>query len=179
MTLLTVDEFREHVTTSLGDDAIQRLLDDAEAAITAYAGAVGVAVEIVSGGSGRVSVSRPIAAVTTVVERDGGSSPVTLSTNDWEPIGRFVLGRTRYGTNDWGVWRSPVRVTYTPVDDTATRKIVQLELCRLTIATNPGLASETVGAWTQTYASIGSKSVPEQRADILSRLRETALFAVA
>jgi hypothetical protein len=31
MTLLTVDEFREHVPTTLVDDAIQRLLDAAEA----------------------------------------------------------------------------------------------------------------------------------------------------
>jgi len=44
----------------------------------------------------------------------------------------------------------------------------------LELDTKPGLASETVGAWTQTYSSIGSKSVPDQRADILSRLRQSS-----
>jgi hypothetical protein len=178
MTLLTVDEFREHVTTSLGGDAIQRLLDDAEAQIDAFAGAVGSAVDLVTGGGSRIVTTRPIASVTTVVERDGGSSPVSLATDDWELFGTFLLLRSRHGTNDASYWRGPVRVTYTPVDDTDTRKIVQLELVRLEMTTNPGLASETVGAWTQTYSSIGSKSVPEQRGDILSRLHQAAGFAV-
>ena len=177
MALLTVDEFREHVTTSLGDDAIQRLLDDAEAQIVAFAGEVGTATELVFGGTDRIVTSRPIASVTTVVERDGGSSPVTLATDDWEQLSRFVLLRSRFGTNNHRTWRGPVRVTYTPVDDTDTRKIVQLELIRLELSTNPGLASETVGAWTQTYAQ-GSRTVPEHRGDILSRLREVASFAI-
>lgn len=176
MTLLTVAEFEEHVTTTLGDAAIQRLLDDAEDTINAFAGAVGSAVELVSGGSTRITTSRPVSAVTSIVERDGWSSPITLAADDWELVNRFQLVRLRYGTNSYSSWRGPVRITYTPVDDTDTRKIVQLELVRLAITTNPGLASETVGAWTQTYSSIGSKSVPEQRADILSRLRETAGF---
>lgn len=177
MTLLTVDELQEHVQTTLGDDALQRLLDDAEAAITAYAGAVGTAVEIVNGGAGRISVSRPIDSVTTIVERDGWTSPVTLAVDDWETYGRFELTRLRTGTNSSRAWRGPVRITYVPVDDTATREMVQVELIRLSIATNPGLASETVGAWTQTYAS-GRKSIPDQRGEILSRLRETAAFVV-
>jgi hypothetical protein len=177
MTLLTVDELREHVTTSLGDDALQRLLDDAEAAITAYAGEVGAAVEIVSGGSPTLTVGRPIESITSVRERDGWQTPTTLATDDYEQIGPFVLGRLRYGTNSAPTWRGPVRVTYAPVDDTATREIVQLELVKLAISFNPALASETVGAWTQTFVS-SQKTYPEQRGDILARLRYVAAFAV-
>lgn len=178
MTLLTVDELREHVTTSLGDDALQRLLDDAEAAITAYAGEVGTAVEIVTGGSPTLTVGRPIESITSVRERDGFQSSTTLATDDYEQLGSFVLGRLRYGTNSAAHWRGPVRVTYTPVDDTATREVVQIELVKLEISFNPALASETVGAWTQTYIS-SQKSYPEQRGDILGRLRYAAAFAVA
>lgn len=180
MTLLTVDELKEHVTTSLVDAALQRLLDDAEAAITAFAGDVASATEIVNGGAARISVSRPIDAVTAVVERDGSYSPVTLATDDWEQVGRFELARLRFGTNSSSHWRRPVRVTYTPVDDTATRKIVQLELVKLEIAYNPALASETVGAWTQTFASSSgiNKTYGERRGDILARLREAAAFLV-
>jgi hypothetical protein len=170
---------RELVPTTLGDDAVQRLLDDAEAAITAYAGAVGTAVELVTGGYERIVTTRPVASLTSIVERDGGFSPVTLDTTDYELFAPFVLLRKRTGTNQSSHWRGPIRVSFVPVDDTNTRKIVQIELCKLEMATNPGLASETVGAWTQTYSSIGSKSVPEQRADILSRLREGPLMAVA
>jgi hypothetical protein len=58
MTLLTVDQFREHVETSLVDDAIQRLLDDAEAEIIRYAGDLGSITELIDGGSSRLVLSR-------------------------------------------------------------------------------------------------------------------------
>lgn len=182
MTLLTVDELREHISTSLVDDAIQRLLDDAEAAITAYAGPayedlMDPLEELVSGGSARISVSRPIGSIDSVTERDGWSTPVFLETDDWEQTSRFTLGRLRYGTNRWSVFRDPVRIAYFPVDDTATRKMVQVELIKLEIAFNPALSSETVGAWTQTYTA-SNRSYPEWRNDILGRLVETAGFVV-
>lgn len=177
MTLLSVEELREHVTTGLGDTALQRLLDDAEAAITAYAGAVGATEELVSGGGSRITTTRPIASVGSIVERDGGLSPVTLSVDDWELRGRFVLARLSLGTNQSSSWRGPVSVTYTPVDDTATREVVQVELVKLAIAFNPALASETVGAWTQTFVS-SNKSYADQRGEILARLREAPAFAV-
>lgn len=177
MTLLTPTELREHITTSLEDDALQRLLDDAEDAITVYAGPVGSVVEVVPGGYPSLALARPIDSVTSIRERDDLQSPTTLATNDYEQRGRFGLWRLRFGTNSASYWRGPVRVTYVPVDDTATRKVVQVELCKLEIAFNPALASETVGAWTQTFVS-SQKSYPEQRADILARLRETAGMAI-
>lgn len=181
MTLLTVDELREHITTSLVDDALERLLDDAEAAIEQYAGPVASAVDLVDGGVSKIVLSRPVDAagdITTIVERSGRTSPVTLAVDDWALRGRYVLERVTGGTNSSSYWRGPVSVTYTPVDDTATRKMVQVDLIKLAISANPGLASETVGAWTQTFASLISKGVPELRGDILSRLRETAGFLV-
>ena len=180
MTLLTVDQLREHIVTSLVDDAIQRLLDDAEAAIVAYAGPVGSITELVPGGGLNIVLSRPIDAagdVASVIERATSSSPSTLATDDWALRGSFVLERLRTGTNGASWWRDRVSVTYTPIDDTATRKIVQVDLVRLEIAFNPALASETVGSWTQTYAA-SNRSYPEWRADALSRLVEAAGFAV-
>ena len=180
MTLLTVAQFREHVTTSLGDDAIQRLLDDAEAAIVAFAGPVGSITELVDGGGTRISLSRPIDAagdVSAISERADSSSPLTLAANDWALRGRYVLERLRTGTNGGIYWRLPVSVTYTPVDDTATRKMIQVELIKIEIAFNPALASETVGAWTQTYSST-NRTYPEWRADALGRLREPGMVVI-
>jgi hypothetical protein len=178
LTLLTVDELREHVTTTLGDDALQRLLDDAEAAIIEYAGEIGTLTEFVRGGAGTIVTSRPIDTITSIIERTDSYVPVTLATDDYRVRNSYVIDRLRLGTNRWLHWRGVVEITYEPIDDTATRKIVQAELIQLELDTKPGLASETVGAWTQTYSSIGSKSVPEQRLDILTRLKPTVGLSI-
>lgn len=178
MTLLDVAALREHITTGLVDAALQRLLDDAEAEIVRYAGPVGSVVEIVRGGGSQLAVSRPIASITAIRERDDNYSPITVATDDWEQIGQFVLSRLRFGTNSVGFWRGPVRVTYEPVDDTATRKVVQVELVKIEIANNPALASETVGSWTQMFSSNSAWNPEMARASALSRLREPSLAVV-
>src|SRR5690242_20031079 len=139
MTLLNVDELREHIATSLVDAALQRLLDDAEAAIVQFAGPVATVTELVDGGGSTIVLSRPVdlsTDVATVIERSTGFSPITVAVDDWALRGRFVLERLRTGTNGAGSWRGPVSVTYTPADDTATREVVQVELCRIEIAFN-------------------------------------------
>src|SRR5689334_11048517 len=111
MTLLTVDELREHITTTLVDAALQRLLDDAEAAIVQFAGPVASVTELVDGGGSTIVLARPIdsaGAVTTVIERSTGFSPIELLVNDWALRGRFVLERLRTGTNGATWWRGPV-----------------------------------------------------------------------
>src|SRR5688572_20353800 len=103
MTLLTADEFKEHVTTSLEDEAIERLLDDAEDTINAFAGPVGAVVEYVLGGTDRISTSRPIATISAIDERYGSHSPVTIADRHepGEPLARagagFVHAGRRHG----------------------------------------------------------------------------------
>ena len=60
-------------------------------------------------------------------------------------------------------------VTYRPPDDTANRVRVAIELVKLEFAFNPGLASQTIGTWSEAYTS-GGKSYAEQRAEILASL---------
>lgn len=177
MTLLTVDELREHVATTLPDTALQRLLNDAEDAIVAFGGVVASEVELVDGGVGLIATSRPIGSITSIIERAGLSSPVTLAANDYQQTGRYLLRRLTTGTNSALRWRDPVQVSYVAEDDTDTREIVQLELVRIEISFTPGLASETVGSWTQTYVA-GNKTHPELRAEALGRLREPGMVIV-
>lgn len=178
MTLLTVEELREHVATSLVDDALQRLLDDAEAEIDRYAGPLGVPVtELIDGGYGRVITSRRVSSVTSIVET-AGSSTTTLSGDDWRLRSAYVVERLSTGTNPRWRWSDLVTIVYLPVDDEATRKVVQLELVKLEIAFTPGLAAETVGAWTQQYVTSGSAPLDEQRAAVLSRLADPSMAVV-
>jgi hypothetical protein len=81
--LLTLAELRQHVKTELVDEALQRLLDDAELAIIGIGG----------------------------------------------------------------------RIEDATVDDTATRRLVAIELVKLSIGNNPGLASQSLGEWSESYRS--------------------------
>jgi hypothetical protein len=178
MTLLTVGEFREHAPSTLVDAAIQRILDAAEAEITAYAGPVGSAVtERVRAGGSTLVVSRRVSAVTSITETRW-STDTLLATNDWRLRSSYVIERLRTGTNPAGTGPGEVAVVYTPEDDTAVRKMVQVELSKIDIATNPGLASQTIGSWTEQYIQPGQSDPVEQRRLALGRLREPGMAVV-
>lgn len=175
MTLLTAAQFREHAPSTLIDAAIGRLLDDAEQEITRYAGPVGSTVTEWAAGDGAfLATSRRVSAVTSITETRWLAS-TTLATDDWRLRSPYVLERLRTGTNPRSCWAGTVSVVYTPEDDTATRMMVQLDLCKLTIATNPGLAAQTVGSWTEQYAANNAWNPEEARASILARLREPGM----
>ena len=168
--ILTVSEFREHVETSLGNAAVQRLLDGAEALIVARAGVSGSITELAGGGYRWITVTRPIGTLTSIIEDYGADDdPVTLAADDYLvfPPGT-VIERLSGGTNSGLRWSGRVLVTYTPVDDTAIRKLVQLQLAKLEIAFTPGLAMTVIGSWTEQY--LQGKTYPEQQADILNAL---------
>jgi hypothetical protein len=114
-----------------------------------------------------------------VTERSGSSSELALAANDYRQLSGYVFERLVTGTNARRYWYGPrVAVVYTPVDDTDIRKMVQLALCKLDIATNPGLASQTIGSWTEQYTQAGQASPEELRADILGRLREGGMTVI-
>jgi hypothetical protein len=128
MTLLTVDEFREHVATSLVDDAIQRLLDDAEAEITAYAGPLGSAVtELVDGREGRPS-SCPGRLGGHLDHRDARDDRHRPGDRTTGASGRLRPRAAQHRHERALALGGLVTVVYTPDDDTASRKMVQLEL---------------------------------------------------
>lgn len=177
MTLLTVDQFREHVETSLVDDAIQRLLDDAEAEIIRYAGDLGSVTELIDGGSSRLVLSRRAGSVTSVTETSG-TTTTTLDADDWRLRSAYVLERLNTGTNPRWTWSRFATVTYVAADDTDTRAVVQLELVKIAIARNPGLAAQTIGAWTEQYVNNSAWNPDLERASILARLLDPSIGVV-
>lgn len=167
---LTVDQLREHVQSALGDDALQRLLDDSEAEIIRYAGDSGDVTELIDGGYQRLSLSGAASAITSVSETVG-STIYTLDATDYRQRAEgYVLERLTSGaTHPSSVWRRLVTVIYTPVDGEAIRTLVQLDLIKLQLDFNAGLVSERIGDWSQTFQQ-GSQTQENLRDAILSRL---------
>lgn len=170
MPILTVEELREHVETPLGDDALQRLLDAAEEAIIARAGAPGARTVVFGGGFRFLSLPRPASAITSIVESSGDTSR-TLVADDYElrPDG-YLIERLNTGTYPRTYWWSTVEVTYTPVDDTATREEVQIGLVELAVTSKRGLTGQTIGSWSEQYANNAQWNAEAEREALLSRL---------
>jgi hypothetical protein len=169
MAILTVDEFREHVSTSLEDDAVQRLLDAAEAEIVRYAGAPGSASEVYTGQGRFITLASPAASIASVTEYRSGTT-TTLAADDYflYPSG-LVLERITGGTHPWHCWRGRAVVTYVPADDADIRIGVQLDLVNLALNFEPGKGMEVIGAWTEQFAQAASAN-RQLFDDILSRL---------
>lgn len=172
MTLLTVDEFRGFVTSALGNDEIQLILDAAEAEIVRIVGASDSVVELATGGSRYIFLGRPAASITSVTETNPWDGVfVTLASGDYliHP-GGYILERLPYGPNTRLAWWGRVTTTYVPLDDEALRKSVQLDLSRLMLNYQPGVTSETVGSWTTQLGSNANWNNDTERDAILSRL---------
>lgn len=168
MAILTVDQFREHVTTALGDDAIKRLLDAAEADIVRYAGDGGAVTDYVDGQGRFATTHKPIGTIASVSEIYGDTTLV-LAVNDYLVRSACVLERLTTGDHSRHCWRGRVAIAYTPQDDADIRVGVQLDLVNLALAFQPGVTLETVGAWTQQYTQAVASNKTEHDA-ILSRL---------
>jgi hypothetical protein len=165
MSLLVPAEARTHIETTLGDVGLQLLLDAAEAAITEAVGPVGAVTEVLTAGTGDlVMLARRASAITSVSEYT-----VTLNANDYELVGSGrLLRRKDTGANPDSRWRGRLVVMYTPVSDLERRKAAQLALVRLDLDFNPGVASESIGDWSETYRT--DASYVDQRNQILAGL---------
>lgn len=168
--LLTVDELRLHITSSLTDEALQLLLDAAYAAIEETAVPIGSVTELITPGYGDlVMLARKADSITSVIE-----GTTTLAADDYElrSSGR-VLRRLSTGTNAASYWLGRLDVTYAVPSDMAERKRVQLELVKLDLAFSPTLASQTIGTWKEDYAT--DKPYADQRDEILASLSTGSL----
>ena len=176
---LTVAQFREHVTSSLGDEAVQRLLDASAEAIIGALGQYasdGTATEEFPRVSGMsLMLSRPAESISEVVERAHFAVPLTLAADDYVlSTSGYVLRRLRTGTTPSIVWRPLVTVTYLPLSDLAERDRVQLELVKLDLAYQPGITQETIGSWSETLAQ-GDRTYQVERAAILASLNQQSV----
>ena len=165
---LTVDQFRAfNAADSLTDESLLILLDAAAQAIIREHGPSGAITERLRAGGDLLMLSRPALSITLVVE-DARLSALSLSADDYELSGQ-TLYRLSDGTNPGYCWRGRVDVTYVPFDDTAERQRVQRELVQLDLTFQPGLASQRIGEWTESYSA--DKPYAEQRAAIVGQRR--------
>lgn len=172
MTLLTTDEYRALHPSALEDEALQLLLDAAEADIVDFTGSDdGAVVEWLVGGRQVVVLGRRAASISSVVEDPRWGSSTTLATNDYEidPTG-FLLYRKTGGDHSRYYWASGrVIVTYAAADSEAQRKVVQADLVYLVETYAPNLTSTTIGSWTEQYRQATRDHLAE-RDQILARL---------
>lgn len=169
MAILTVAELREHVPTTLVDDAVQRLLDATEAEIVRVAGEPGSTTELLTGGGRYIALSRPASAITSITETRYADVTVLAADDYLMHPGGYLFERQTGGTNSRHTWFGQVAVVYTPVDDADIRIGVQIDLFKLTENYTAGLVSETVGSWTRAFKQAMDANSSE-RDDILSRL---------
>lgn len=175
---VTADIIHEHIETDLGDDAIDRLIDDAVAAIDERVGTTAEQTVTLRGGDRYIFLPQPItdaADISEIVERHGASE-FTLDTDDW----RWIGGRQveRLGSNDsptWWGWVSgfacDIVVTYTPRADGDRRDRVTIDLVRLALQHN-ALGSERAGDY-----SSSSVEYQRERERIISELVPKVAFA--
>lgn len=164
MTILTAEEAREHIETSLGDEALERLLEAAEAAIIDRAGsnptedtATATAEERHSPRGDLLMLSRVPGVIVTVTEGTTELDPEDYAQRPGSAILRRV-GRS---------WCGRVTVAYIPEGDLAERIRVQLALVKLDLAATPGVTSERIGPWQQQTAD-GSTYAAEREALLAS-----------
>jgi hypothetical protein len=165
---MTIAELRAHVKTDLTDDALQQLLDDAEAAIEEAHGQLETQTDTFEGetGANALFLSRKALTITTVVEEVCGVS-TTLETDDY--VMRYEnrqIKRLTTGTNPRRTWGDVVIIAYVPVDETAQRTRMAIDLVKLAVQYN-ALGSESVGDYKMT-----GLVYEDERNKILSRLRK-------
>lgn len=174
MALLTKEEARKHLpnypTGADYDDALQRLLDASEAAITERAGPTGAVTEWHTSETAFIYPHRPVSSVTSITETVG-TTVTTLAANDYRvwPGGRMVE-RLVTGTNARGSWTGLVTLIYASDDALAHREATQVLLIEQFLNYHPGLTSEQIGSWTQTFYSNSVYNWAIERENILATL---------
>lgn len=149
---LSVSQLRAfNVGGTLGDEPLLTFLNAATQDIRRTMGPMGPITEILRASSDALWLSREPLSILTVSEMWGGAI-VALADDDWS-LNDQVLYRLNTGTNrTWnGCWRGRVAVAYQPQDDLATRQRGQLALVKLDITYSPGLASQAIGQWSESY----------------------------
>lgn len=159
--LITIAQLREHTETDLGDDALQRIIDDADAAIVARFGEHAEAgvfsaddplVEQHEGGGQYVFPHRKVDTIDSVLEYIGylGGDEVEyeLAADDYRLTHDSAsMLRLATGTNARSRWGRVV-LSYFPVTDISRRTRVELDLCKLALQYS-ALGSEKAGDYSQ------------------------------
>lgn len=166
--LLTVEQLRLRISTTLDDDTLESMLDAAELAITGEIGSPDEVQEYLRASGDLIILSRVASELTAVIEND-----ITLDEDDYElrADGQTVR-RLRTGPNPASRWRGRVDWTYVPADDIAERERVQVALIELELNYTPGESSERIGDWAETVPGASSTDLTydQMRESILGSL---------
>jgi len=166
MSLITVDQLREHIETDMSDDALQRLADDAEAEIISKYGPHTSQVEpfLLDTAQSFLYLSRPVDAITSVVETVDGVE-TTLAADDYELVSQWRrINRLGTGTHGRTYWGEKVVVTYAVTDENAERTGVIIDIVKLEVEYT-GNKSDDFGDVKMTR-----KDVRRERKELMSRL---------
>lgn len=179
MASLTVEELREHVTSALEDEPLQRLLDAAWQAITKVAGPETASAAVLDGGYSYLTLPRRASAITQIIEWFGLSGARVLTVGNYRLSDDGIsIRRLTSGDLASDYWVGPVQVEYVAADDEAERQVVQIALVRLFLNHHPGSTSEQIGDWQETFAANSVFNYAIERDAILATLAPTgALFA--
>ena len=152
---MTVEELRDHVETDLTDEALQALLDDAVDEIIGRFGDDGNVTRVMYGAGPYLTLRRPAATVTSIVEANRQRTPLlTLVPGDYALMhgGRTIerlSGASGY-VGYVGGWAPVVTVVYTPVSEQTLRNRVAIDLVKLAVR-YAGVSSEHIGDYNVTY----------------------------
>jgi hypothetical protein len=168
---MTTEELREHVECEVGDAALQRHIDDAEAEIDYRFGSNTSKTEVftVEHPTKVLYPGKRVSSVTEVVERletsyVTGYDTTTLSANDYELTNSIRIDRLPTGDNPRTYWGDRVEVTYVPEDKQAQRDGVVIDLVKLALAFD-GYSSASLGDF-----DYDLKDYTATRENILARL---------
>lgn len=175
---LTAGEFRDAivpVTVAMSDEALQLILDGTWSALTAVAGPGGTITELRDGGGTYVILDFRAASIASISER-WGDTTTELEATDYEIRGdRRSVRRRSDGDNPSTLWVGVVEVTYQAEDRDAALQLAQLQLMKLELSSNPGLAGFVVGNFSVQFQQ--GKSYQDLRADILASVTRNWSFA--
>jgi len=149
MALLTVSQVREHVESCLDGDALQRIIDNADAEIIRRLGPLSTQTEVLPGVGIFLHLQRRATAITSADERVqpeiGDATDFDLSANDYSLLSDgYRVERLVTGDNAASAWRGKVTIVYTPVDEQAQREMLLVNLVKLEERYS-GVSSEGVG----------------------------------
>jgi hypothetical protein len=167
--LLTVADIQAALETDLPGPTLSLFLEAAESEIVGRFGASSPRTERLIGSTRHVFLSQAAAGVSSVKEyADNDTTGTTLAATDYAL--RFSgLGLERLG-GAW--WQNTVEVTYTPADDAARRKRVQLDLVRLFLTYRGAIKSEDAEGYSASSA-VDAAAYDRERERILSALAPT------
>jgi len=180
MSLISPAVYREHDPgVTLGDDAIQRLIDANEDRMIRILGPHSrVGSPIVEtfrwADSPFLHPVRSIGILSTAEEsHDEGETWTTLVSDEYEVYdGGLTVHRLEASR-----WALRVRLTYLPATDLAERTVALLEMVGSDVGsgiTSGGLVSQSIGSWSQAYAT-GEADRNAAKDRILARLRHGAI----